>query len=91
MPPKITEVIVEGEPLNIWHPEKHIDMDYNGFSISYGPGGWIPGTYDSIESAIEGARWCFTGREGEIYKIRDQVNNIKIGNRSITLEDLGVR
>lgn len=91
MKPKMTEVIVEGESINICHPEESSDQSYDGFSISYGPGGWMPGTYNSVESAIEGAKWCFTGRECELVKIIDQVNNYKLGNRSITLEDLGVR
>lgn len=85
----ITEVTVEGEPVNIWHPDYKDSLPYDGFSISYSRGGWMPGIYDSIESAKEGARMCFTGRETELVEIKDRVNNYKLGNRAITLEDLG--
>jgi hypothetical protein len=87
MPPKITECMVSGEPVNIWHPEKNSDLPYDGYSISYGHGGWMTGTYDSIESAKEGARLCFID-ESKVANLSDEINHFDRGNRAITLEDL---
>lgn len=86
-PPKITECVISNEPVNIWHPRKNSDLPYDGFSISHGHGGWMTGTYDSIESAKEGFRLCMID-ESKVSKLSKKVNHYDKGNRAITLDDL---
>ena len=59
-----------------------------GFSISYIHGGWMPGIYDSVESAIRGAECCFKDESLFVKTIKDPINHYDKGNRLITLSDM---
>ena len=84
MPPKITAEIVEGEKISIWHPEK----DSPGYSISFGSGGWMPGTYDCIESAKLGVKACFVDEGKFVLELQQKVNHFDKQNRLLTVNDI---
>lgn len=78
----ITEHTVKGEPIKVWRSE-----DEDGYSISYGLGGWMTGIYDSIESALMGAELDLLG-DVDFYKLQKEVNHIDKQNRLLTVKDL---
>lgn len=82
MPPKITHHVVQGEPVNVWKSK-----DDDSYSISYGGGGWMVGSYDSIESALMGAELDLSCNE-DFYKLQKEVNHFDKGNRLLTVNDL---
>ena len=85
-PPKITEHIINGEPVNVWHPEEK-KSGFDGFSISMASGGWLTGVYDSIESALMGAELDIN-LNPDFYKLQKEVNHFDNGNRTLTVNDL---
>lgn len=80
--PKITTHTVDGEAVNVWHSDE-------GLSISFESGGWMKGTYDSVESAILGAKLDIMGCV-EFYEMQERVNHFDKGNRLITKSDCEV-
>lgn len=79
---KITEHIVDGESVNVWHPQQN-----DGFSVSMTSGGWLTGTYDSVESALMGAKLDIN-LNPSFYKLQKEVNHFDKGNRTLTVNDL---
>lgn len=73
----------------VHHPSKK-PQDYldEGYSISFVDGGWMPGVYDSIESAIRGGECCFIDVSRFVVDIQQPVNWIDKGARLITLSDM---
>ncbi len=84
MPPKITEYIIGVDAVNIWHPKK----GDTGYSIAFGGGGWMPGTYDSIESAKLGAKACFIDESKFVTELQQRVNHFDKENRELTCDDV---
>lgn len=82
MPSKITEVEVSKEKISIWHPKK----GESGFVISLSSGGWLSGIYDSVESAILGAKYDLLMKH-EFYEMQKRVNHYDKENRLITVDD----
>lgn len=78
---KITEHEVSGETIKVWHPQ-----DNEGYSIYFGSGGWMTGTYDSVESALIGAE-CDLKLIPEFYEMQKRVNYFDKENRLITVDD----
>lgn len=81
---KITNHTVDGEEVNIWHPEK----DSSGYSISSDSGSWMPGTYDCIESAELGAKACFINESKFVTELQQPINHFDKQNRLLTIEDV---
>lgn len=79
---KITEHDVEGEKVLVWHPTP----ESIGFSISLEAGGWLTGVYDSIESALIGAK-CDIDCIAEFYEMQKRVNHFDREDRLITVND----
>lgn len=79
---RITEHNVEGEKVLVWHPRP----DSKGFAISLEAGGWLTGVYDSIESALIGAK-CDIDCIAEFYEMQKRVNHFDRGNRFIAVSD----
>jgi hypothetical protein len=50
-------------------------------------GGWLPGSFDSVESCIEGFKFLKRNQWDLTDRLRD-INHYKKGNRSITIKDL---
>lgn len=82
MRPKITHHTVNGEPIEVWKSK-----DDDSYSISYGFGGWMVGSYDSIESALMGAELDLLG-DVDFYDLQKEVNHFDKGNRLFTVDDL---
>jgi len=81
---KITKHNVNGTIVKVWHPnEKH---DVPCFQISIDSGGWLIGSYDSIESAILGAN-CNLMMNESFYKMQKRVNHDDRENRLIMMDD----
>lgn len=78
----ITHYTVKGQPIKVWKSE-----DEEGYSISHGFGGWMIGSYDSIESALMGAELDLICN-CEFYKLQKEVNYVDEQNRLLTVEDL---
>jgi hypothetical protein len=83
MIPKITEHNVDGDMINVWHPKG----DETSYSISFGGGGWMVGSYDSIESALMGAELDLLG-DVDFYDLQQRVNHFDKEDRLITVKDL---
>jgi len=81
---KIIEHNVNGVPVNVWYPEQ----DNQGFNISYGPGGWMPGIYDSLEAALLGANACLIDEARFVKEVQQPINHVDKGDRLITEEDI---
>ena len=80
---KLTEHIVSGTCVLVWHPKP----PETSFSISLKSGGWLVGRYDSIESALAGAFLDLYLIE-EFYNLQKEINHFDKQNRLITLSDL---
>lgn len=66
----------------VWHPESV----GQGFSISMADGGWLEGSYDSIESALKGAEQALK-LTPKFLEMQKRVNHVNQENRLITLSD----
>lgn len=80
---KVTEHNVLNEKVLVWHPKKHQE----GFSISLSSGGWLCGTYDSIESALKGAELDLKLNDS-FHKMQKDVNHYDKSDRLISMDDL---
>lgn len=80
MTPKITE---HGDCL-VWHPKNGEE----GYSISFVGGGWMPGSYDSIESALKGFDCCIIDESRFVTEIQQPINHFNKGDRLITVSDM---
>lgn len=83
-PPEITVHTVGDESVNVWHP----DQESVGFCISCADGGWLPGTFDSVEAALRGAELCFEDEYKFVTEIQQPINHFDKQNRQITIEDM---
>ena len=81
---KQTSHYVNGYEYIVWHPTKQC----SSFSLSFGGGGWMPGNYDSVSSALRGAECCQLDESRFIREIQQRVNHFKIGDRDITIDDM---
>ena len=81
---KITEFEHEGDKYNIWHPAKND----HGFCISFFAGGWMPGTYDSMDSAKLGIKACNINEHKFVTEIQQPINHFDKGNRGISIDDI---
>lgn len=50
-------------------------------------GGWLPGVYDSEESAELGAKACFEDEHKFVTEIQQPINHCDKENRLITVND----
>ena len=80
--PKITEYTVDGESVNVWHPQQGVE-----FCVSMTSGGWLTGVYDSVESALMGAELDINAHP-DFYKMQKEINHFDKGNRTLTVNDL---
>lgn len=80
---KLTEHIVNGTRVMVWHPKP----TETSFSISLKSGGWLVGSYDSVESALAGAFLDLYLVE-EFYTLQKEINRFDKQNRLISLSDL---
>jgi hypothetical protein len=80
---RITEVTIQDDVVNVWHPSKGDE----GFCIAMKSGGWLPGVYDSVESATKGAERCFDDESKFVAEIQKPINHFDKENRMITLSD----
>mgnify|MGYP006148668125 CR=1 FL=1 len=80
---KIENYLVCGEKIKVWHPE----TIGAGFCISMGTGGWLDGSFDSIESALKGAEHNLK-LTAVFFEIQKKINHVDQENRLITLNDL---
>jgi len=83
-PPKLEQVTVKGEIVEVWHPENNSP----GFCISMTSGGWLLGTYDSKSSACLGAECCFIDEQAFVTELQQKVNHFDKGDRLLTIQDL---
>lgn len=81
-PPKIEKY---GE-IQIWSPQE----GESGFCISMVGGGWLPGVFDSVESALKGSELIMIDEFRFVKEIQEPTNHFDKGNREITIEDLNV-
>lgn len=79
---KTTKHDVDGEKVCVWHPTP----DSKGFSVSLETGGWISGSYNSVESALIGAK-CDIDCISDFYEMQKRVNHFDRENRLITVND----
>ncbi|WP_428613828.1 hypothetical protein [Pseudoalteromonas sp.] len=79
---KITEHSVCGEIVLVWHPKP----DDDGYCISLKSGGWLKGTYDSVDSALIGAKFDLELNEG-FYLMQERVNHFDKEGRLISISD----
>ena len=70
----------------VHHP--NVKKGDSGFSISYIYGGWMPGVFDSVESAIIGGQCCFIDESRFVNKVQQPINHVDRGNREITIDDM---
>lgn len=84
---KATEHAVCDELVLVHHV---IDQDdgSDGYVISFGGGGWIPGSYDSEQAALLGAKACFVDESAFAAEVQRPINWIDRGNRMITSDDV---
>ena len=64
------------------------EEDSPGYAISFISGGWMPGIYDSVESALKGAHCCFHDEGKFVKEIQQPINFFNRGNRLITIGDM---
>jgi len=81
----MTEHDVNGLIVNVWHPMN----GSAGFSISLKSGGWLIGSYDSVESALVGAE-CDLSLTTGFYEMQKRVNHFDREDRLISIEDLNL-
>lgn len=79
----ISKTTVHGDCV-IHHPTKKSP----GYSISYVHGGWMPGIYDSIESAIKGFECCIIDECRFVEEIQKPINHFDKGNIFISVADM---
>lgn len=58
------------------------------FGISYDGGGWMPGSYDSVESALAGFQCCMIDEARFVAEIQEPVNHFDKQDRAITMDDI---
>lgn len=80
---KITKHTVVGERVSVWHAKENDE----GYSIFLCSGGWLVGSYDSVESALMGAELDLK-LNSEFYTLQKEINHFDKGNRLITANDL---
>lgn len=79
----MNKVEIHGD-IKVHYPSK----DDSGYCISYIHGGWMPGVYDSVESAIKGGECCFIDEHRFVIDIQQPINHFDKENREITLKDM---
>jgi len=79
-----TRHTVNGSHYVVWHPPK----DCASYSLSYDGGGWMPGSYDSVASALRGAECCMINESKFVSDIQSNVNHFEKGNRDLSLSDM---
>ena len=60
----------------------------SGYCISYIGGGWMPGKYDSVKSAVKGGECCFIDEARFVRDIQKPINHVDKGAREITIKDM---
>lgn len=78
----ITGHLVCKEKIKVWHPKNN----ESGFSISMASGGWLVGSFNSVESAIKGAEHNLK-LTPSFFEMQKRVNHVNQENRLIVLED----
>ncbi len=80
---KLTTHSILDTDINVWHPKE----GESGFAISMSEGGWLTGVFDSVESALMGAKLDLE-LVSEFYELQKKVNHVNMENRLITVNDL---
>ena len=70
----------------VWPPAK----DCSSYGLSFASGGWMPGSYDSEESALRGAECCEVDEGRFVEEIQNPINSVKLLNRDLTMADMEV-
>lgn len=68
----------------VWYP----DNECEGYQVSYIGGGWLPGIYDSVETAVKASEMIFVDESRFIEEIQKPINHFDKGNRLITVDNL---
>lgn len=79
---KTTVHDVCGDSVRVYHPKK----SEKGYQIAVASGGWLKGLYDSIESALLGAKYDLMLNE-DFYEMQKRVNHFDREDRLITVKD----
>lgn len=73
---------IDGGRIRVYHPKKQ----GKGYQIAIASGGWLKGLYDSIESALLGAKYDLMLND-DFYEMQKQVNHFDREDRLITVND----
>lgn len=74
---------VSTKEITVHYPSKNSP----GYSISYTDGGWMPGIFDSVESAFLGGYICLDDEDAFVSGLSHIYHSDK-ENREITVNDL---
>lgn len=81
---KITTHDVDGVLVKVWHPNKKYDDPC--YQISLDSGGWLCGSYETIDAALLGAKHDLMLNE-DFYNLQKKINHFDKENRLITVND----
>ena len=73
---------IDGGRIRVYRPKKQD----KGYQIAIASGGWLKGLYDSIESALLGAKYDLMLNE-DFYEMQKRVNHFDREDRLITVND----